>query len=141
MYLNINAVVYNNFTCWGEVLFFSLDPAIGCSARDGDGDLSKVSSLGKSYMRETRSNPNCSPRPTTLLICEAVEGEGSRDARYLRKRKTHAKLAHLKSFASFPRAFGFCDFCAISQRRVCAVIPLVHIILPAGSLSLSLSHT
>lgn len=72
----------------------------------------------KSYIPETRGNPNCSPRSTTLLICEAVEG-GLTRMRGHRKRKTHAKLAHLKSFASSSRAFEFRDFCNMRRYTSC----------------------
>lgn len=56
--------------------------------------------------------------PTTLLICEAFEKGFAR--RGHRKRKTHAKLAHLKSFAPSPcgpPAFGFRDFRNIAEQE------------------------
>lgn len=84
------------------------------AAGDGEGEARREKS------RALESNRCCSSPSTTLLICEASRRPRKGFARRgCRKRKTHAKLAHLKSFVlpptrSFHPLSDFANF-AISR--------------------------
>lgn len=115
----------------GEILFFAFDPAVRC-------ETYRIFSEGlrgeKSHIPETRGNPNCSPRPTTLLICEAFEG-GSRDAEASKAQDT-CKVGSFEKFCLFPfRISRFLQY----RRRSCAPLYFLYTLCnfrPALSLSL-----